>query len=227
MTQGMVLKLTWPCWPAMRSATATPSSSALCASMGPRTTSPTAHTPGSWSCSRHPPRWRRARPVQAHGLGVQTDGVGHTANGHDQLVGVQLQGFALGVGVGHAHALLAGLDLADLHAQLDLQALLVEGLLGFLGNLLVHRAQERGQAFQDGHVRTQAAPDRTHFQADDARANEGQLLGHGADAQRTVVGQHVSSSNGTPGSARALDPVATMICLPVSTSSLAPATWIS
>ena len=30
----------------MRSATATPSSSALWASMGPRTTSPTAHTPG-------------------------------------------------------------------------------------------------------------------------------------------------------------------------------------
>ena len=30
----------------MRSATATPSSSALCASMGPRTASPTAHTPG-------------------------------------------------------------------------------------------------------------------------------------------------------------------------------------
>ena len=29
----------------MRSATATPSSSALCASIGPRTTSPMAHTP--------------------------------------------------------------------------------------------------------------------------------------------------------------------------------------
>ena len=43
---GSVLKSTWPCWPAMRSATATPSSSALCASIGPRTTSPIAQTFG-------------------------------------------------------------------------------------------------------------------------------------------------------------------------------------
>ncbi len=48
MTQGTVLKLTWPCWPAMRSATATPSSSALCASIGPRTTSPMAQTPAKF-----------------------------------------------------------------------------------------------------------------------------------------------------------------------------------
>ena len=41
-----MLKSTWPCWPAMRSATATPSSSALCASIGPRTTSPIAQTFG-------------------------------------------------------------------------------------------------------------------------------------------------------------------------------------
>src|SRR5436309_620430 len=46
MTHGVVLKSTWPCWPARRSATATASSSALCASIGPRTTSPMAHTPG-------------------------------------------------------------------------------------------------------------------------------------------------------------------------------------
>jgi hypothetical protein len=91
----------------------------------------------------------------------------------------------------HAHALLAGLDLADLHAQLDLQALLVEGLLGFLGDLLVHRAQERGQAFEHGHLGTQAAPDRAHLQADHARADQAQLLGHRANAQRAVVGQHV------------------------------------
>ncbi|MNT99597.1 hypothetical protein D3C72_2424830 [compost metagenome] len=37
----------------------------------------------------------------------------------------------------------------------------------------------------------------------------------------------LSSSNGTPGSARALEPVATMTCLPVMDSSSLPATLIS
>jgi hypothetical protein len=51
----------------------------------------------------------------------------------------------LASGVGHADALLAGLDLADLHAEFDLQALLGEGLVRLLGDLLVHRTQEGGQ----------------------------------------------------------------------------------
>src|ERR1017187_3451471 len=46
MTQGMVSRLTKPAWPAIRSATITPSSMPLCASIGPRTTSPTAYTLG-------------------------------------------------------------------------------------------------------------------------------------------------------------------------------------
>jgi hypothetical protein len=133
----------------------------------------------------------RSSSCQAHGFGVQADGVGHTADGDDELVHVQRLGFALGVGVGNAHALLAVLDLADLHAQLDLQALLVKGLLGFLGDLLVHGAQEGGQAFQNGDLSTQTAPDRAHFQADHAGADQAQLFGHRANAQRTVVGQHV------------------------------------
>ena len=51
----------------MRSATATPSSSALCASIGPRTTSPTAQTLGAdvrhWSSTWTKPRSSRATPA--------------------------------------------------------------------------------------------------------------------------------------------------------------------
>ncbi len=82
-------------------------------------------------------------------------------------------------------------DLADLHAQFDLEVLLVERLLGFLGDLLVHCAQEGGQAFQHRHFGAQAAPDRTHFQADHAGTDQAQLLGRLADAQGTVVGEDV------------------------------------
>ena len=129
--------------------------------------------------------------LQAHGFGVQANRVGHAADRHDELVNLKRLGFALGVGVSNADALLGRLDVANLHAQLDLQALLVERLLGFLGNLLVHGTQEGRQAFEDGDVGAQTAPHAAHFQADHARADHTQLLGHGAHAQRAVVGQHV------------------------------------
>ena len=129
--------------------------------------------------------------LQAHGFGVEAVGVRHAADGHDQLVGIQLLVFALGVLVGDAHALLAGGDVAHLHAQLDLQTLLVESLLGFLGDLLVDCTQERGQAFQDRHVSPQATPHGTHFQADHAGTDHCQLLGSSADAQCAIVGEDV------------------------------------
>ena len=129
--------------------------------------------------------------LQAHGFRVQARGVGHATDGDDQLVHIQALGFALGVGIGHRHAFFAVLDVAHFHAEFDLQTLLVKGLLGLFGNLLVDRAQESRQAFQDGDFRAQTAPDRTHLQANHARANQRQLLGHIAQAQGTVIGQHI------------------------------------
>ena len=80
--------------------------------------------------------------LQAHGVCRQAGGVGHTANRDDQLVNVQRHGFALGVGVGDRNTFLDRLDLADLDAELDLQALLDKSLVRFLGDLLVHRTQK-------------------------------------------------------------------------------------
>jgi hypothetical protein len=64
----------------------------------------------------------------------------------DELVDLQRLRLALGVGPGHADALLADLDLADLDAELDLQALLGEGLQRLLGDLLVTAARKVGSA---------------------------------------------------------------------------------
>ena len=128
--------------------------------------------------------------LQAHGVGVQAAGVGHTADRDDQLVHDQLLLGALGVDVRHGHRLGGRLDLADLDAHLDVQALLGEGLQGFLGHLLVGGGQEFRHRFQDGDVGTQAAPHAAHFQADHASADDAQRLGHGADVQGAVVGQH-------------------------------------
>src|SRR6218665_10501 len=100
---------------------------------------------------------QRAAPVQrrAHGLGVQALGVGHPAYGHDELVHIQRLRLALGVGIGNVHRLrplLADRDLADLRAQFDRQALLVERLFRLFGDLLVDRAQKSRQAFEDGDL---------------------------------------------------------------------------
>ena len=73
----------------------------------------------------------------------------------------------------------------------DLQALLVKRFLGFFGDLLIGRAEERGQSFEHGHLCADTTPDRTHFQTNHTRANDGQLFGHRTDAQGTVVGEHI------------------------------------
>ena len=133
--------------------------------------------------------------LQAHGFGVQALRVGHAANGDDELVHFQRLRFALGVGVGNSDAFFAGFDFADFDAQLDFQALFVESLFGFLGHLLVRRAQEGGQPFQNGDFRAQAAPDAAHFQPDDAGADDAEFFGRRAagfaNAQSAVVGEDV------------------------------------
>ena len=105
---------------------------------------------------------------QAYCLRVQTGGIGHTADGHNQLVHVQRLRFAFGVGVSDGNAFFARLDLAHLDAQLDLQALLVKSFFRLFGDLLIHCAEECGQTFQNSHLRTQTAPDGTHLQTDHA-----------------------------------------------------------
>ena len=103
---------------------------------------------------------------QAHGLGVQTNGIGHPPNGDDQPLHVELHRLALGIGVGHGHRFLAGLDLTDLDAEFKLQTLLGEGLEGLFGHTLVSCTQEVGQGFENRHVGAQPAPDRAHLQPD-------------------------------------------------------------
>jgi hypothetical protein len=89
--------------------------------------------------------------------------------------------------VGNRNALLGRLDVADLDAHLDVQALLGEQLEGFLGDIDVSGSQEVRHGFKDGDFGTDATPDRTHFQTDDASADDGQLFRHGFLIQGTFV----------------------------------------
>ena len=127
--------------------------------------------------------------LHADGLDAEAVGVRHAADRDDQA----LKTFALrgtgSIGVVHGDRVVGLGDAVDLHAQLDVQALLGEQLVRFLGDLLVDRAQERRQAFQHGDLGTQAAPHGTHLQADHAGADDAQLGRDGVDGQRAGVRQ--------------------------------------
>jgi hypothetical protein len=106
-------------WPAMHSATMTPSSMPLCASIGPGTTSPTAQTFGRLvrhcaSTSMKP----RSLELQADGVAFQAIGVRNAADRNDQTVALQHKLLVL-VLVFDGTDLRRCVDLADLRAQLD------------------------------------------------------------------------------------------------------------
>jgi hypothetical protein len=85
-------------------------------------------------------------------------------------------------------ALLAGLDLGDLDAELDVEALLLrEGLPGFLGHGLVGGGEEIRHGFEDGDFGAEALPDRAQFEADDAGADHAEALRRGVEGQRAGV----------------------------------------
>src|SRR5690606_3865507 len=122
--------------------------------------------------------------VQGHAAvgGQQIGGHRATAHGHDQLVEGQLM-FAVGVAEGHDDLLALDLGAGHTGAQADVQALLAEDLLGFLGNLIVGGGQELVHGFQHGDLGAEAGPHGTQFQADHARADHAQAAGHALEVQ--------------------------------------------
>ena len=128
--------------------------------------------------------------LQADRFRIQADGVRHPADRHDQAFDFERPGFALGVSPGDRDPAGSCLDFANRDPELDLQALLEKRLVRFLCNLFVDPAKERGQRLQHGDLGAEPPPDRTHFQADHARADQAQLLRHVLDSQRAVVGQN-------------------------------------
>ena len=137
--------------------------------------------------------------LQANRIRVEAHGVGHAANRDDQLVNVERLRLALGIGPGHADALLGDLDRTNGDAEFDLQTLLDESLVRFLGDLLIHRSEKLRQRFQDRDLGAQATPDRTHLQTDHARADQAELFRQRTDAQRAVIREHLLFIEGCTG----------------------------
>ena len=99
---------------------------------------------------------------------------------------------ALRVGVGDVDLGIlfrVGLDLglADLGAEPDVQALLLEFLQRGPGHLGIGQREEVGQGFKDRDLGAQTLPHAAQFQADHAGADHAQALGHAGEVQAADV----------------------------------------
>ena len=89
--------------------------------------------------------------------------------------------FQLGLGL---------LDAGDLGAELEGEALFLEGPLGFLGDFGVGRRQDAVEILDDGHFRAEPRPDRAHLEPDHAGADQHQFLRHGLQAEGADIGDN-------------------------------------
>ena len=75
-------------------------------------------------------------------------------------------------------ALAGFLDARHLGAELEIHPLLGEDPLELLGDLAVHAAQDLVEILDHRHLGAEPAPDRAHFQPDDAAADDNDVPGH-------------------------------------------------
>ena len=156
----------------------------LCASIGPRTQSPTAQTPSTAGAAVLIDL-DEAALVQLHaGAGSQQVlRIRPAADGHHQAIDADVL-LALGIGVGDIDRIALDGGLRDLGAQADVQPLLLEGAQRLLGQLLVGEGQELGQRLEHDDLGAEAAPDAAELQTDDAGADDAEPLGHGIKVER-------------------------------------------
>src|SRR5690606_36397421 len=79
--------------------------------------------------------------------------------------------------VGDDDAVASALGAEDLDAELHLEALLAERALALLGELFVDAGQEGGEVLEPGHLGAEALPDGAELEADDATADDDEVLG--------------------------------------------------
>merc|ERR1719182_1034656 len=147
----------WPAKPAMFSTHAMPSSSALCASMGPSITSPKATTEGTLvrKCSS---TW--TRPSLSVSM-PRFSSPSPSVKGRRRVA-------AFRRGVRQRHALLG--DFRRLHRglELELHALLLEQPQKGLAYVFIRPGHDVVQKLDHGHLGAQSPPDRAHLEADHA-----------------------------------------------------------
>jgi hypothetical protein len=180
--------------------------------MGPRTTSPIAQTLGrlvlqsaSTNCFSLPRLSPRPR--------IEPNGVCNLADGNNHLSARRLS-CALRIDISNRHTCRIRLISPTLHAKLDFQSLLCEGFESLLAP--VDQPPRKKVRPSPVTCRAQPTPDRTHLQADDASADEHQLLGTLLHRRESSIVDKILS-NGIPGTGvGVLERSQPMMCCPVN-----------
>lgn len=121
--------------------------------------------------------------------------MGHAADGDDELV--ELRGYVTSLFLiddGDARFVL--LHILDLDAEVELQALLLELLQGFLADSVVGSHQETGEGFENRDLRAEATPDAAQFHTDHARADHAEACGHLLEGKSAAVFHDVPTEGG-------------------------------
>ena len=168
---------------------ATPSSSALCASIGPRTTSPIAQTFGRLvrqsSSTSTKPRSSSLRPTASR---VQPGRVRHAADRDDQLVERRASAPRPWRRRSRRATSLSPSSTSLIFTPSSIfRPCFANGLLRLLRDLLVDRAEKRRQRLEHRDVGAEPAPDAAHLEADHAGADDAEPLRHLGDRERAVV----------------------------------------
>ncbi|KIR13072.1 hypothetical protein PFLU4_58270 [Pseudomonas fluorescens] len=117
--------------------------------------------------------------AQSDVLQPQSLRVRPTTDGDQHVIGVQGLCFAARRRFDlQLHAAGRGNGSGDLRTQLELDALFAQGSLQGLAGLAIYPRADAIEVFDHGHLGTQAPPDRTQFEADDAGADHHQMSGH-------------------------------------------------
>ncbi len=162
----------------MFSATAMPSSSALCASIGPGTTSPIAQMPGtavrkSWSISTWPLALAASPALSSASPSVLGRRPIATSTASASIVSGDPPAAASTAIVAASPATVTPVTLVD---ELELDALLLEELVGFLADLAVHAGQDLVEIFDHGHLGAEPLPHRAELEPDHAAADHDEVL---------------------------------------------------
>ena len=70
------------------------------------------------------------------------------------------------------------LDAGHFHAEAEIQALLLEDLLGFLGDVRIGTRHDAIEIFHHSHFRAETCPDRSHFETDHPGPDQDETFGN-------------------------------------------------
>ena len=154
----------------------TPSSSALCASIGPgHAVADREHVRQVGAHLVVDENLAALADVETERFGVDAGRDGTSPDGDEHVVAFDAFGLSVLLDVDE-HAGLGAPAVRHARAGANLEALFAEDAVGFLHDVVVHARKNRGQQLDDGDFGAESFPDGAELEADDAAADDDEVF---------------------------------------------------